>query len=102
MTFQPFLDSLKLGSPPEVSDELKALWYDAKGDWAKAHDLISQTESKSHCLIHAYLHRKEGDIWNADYWYRKADTKRKDWSLKEEWESLVKQFLPAENQFPQP
>jgi hypothetical protein len=55
--------------------------------------VISERETQPHCLIHAYLHRKEGDIWNADYWYTRAGIKRKDWTLKEEWENLVHQFL---------
>ena len=93
MFYQFFIDSIKSDSLPEVSNELKSLWYDAKGDWEKAHDLVSETETKSYCLIHAYLHRKEGDIGNADYWYRKAGEKRKDWSLKEEWDFLVNHFL---------
>ena len=95
MTYAEFTESLNKQSPPDVSDHLKALWYDAKGDWEKAHDVISENETKSHCLIHAYLHRKEGDIWNADYWYRKAGEKRREWSLEEEWEYLVRQFLIA-------
>lgn len=93
MTYEVFRDSLKASSPPDVSAELKSLWYDGKGDWEKAHDMISEKDTKSHCLIHAYLHRKEGDIWNADYWYNRAGIKRKDWSLEEEWEDLVIQFL---------
>ena len=93
MTFENFIHSLNENSPPVVSEELKSLWFDAKGDWEKAHDVISEKETKSHCLIHAYLHRKEGDIWNADYWYRKAGEKRKEWSLEEEWKELVKNLL---------
>jgi len=93
LTYDNFTLSLKQDSPPEVSDELKALWYDAKGDWEKAHDLISETETKSHCLIHAYLHRKEGDIWNADYWYQRAGENRKTWTLEEEWEFLAQKLL---------
>ena len=93
MTFEDFIYSLDENSPPSVSEELKSLWYDGKGDWERAHDVISEKETKSHCLIHAYLHRKEGDIWNADYWYRRAGEKRKDQKLEEEWENLVKQFI---------
>jgi hypothetical protein len=93
MTFEDFNHSLDENSPPGVSDELKALWYDAKGDWEKAHNIIGEKETKSFCQIHAYLHRKEGDIWNAEYWYRRAGEKRKDWTLQEEWEELVNQFL---------
>ena len=93
MPYSEFTETLNKDLAPDVSDLLKALWYDAKGDWEKAHDVISEKETKSHCLIHAYLHRKEGDIWNADYWYRKAGEKRKEWSLVEEWEDLVKNLL---------
>jgi len=93
MDYTRFLDSLQHDIPPESSVELKALWYDAKGNWEKAHDLIAEKETKSHCLIHAYLHRKEGDSWNADYWYKRAGEKRKDWTLQEEWEDLVRRFL---------
>jgi hypothetical protein len=93
MTYAQFVDSLEKSSPPALSIELKSLWYDGKGDWEKAHQVISERETQPHCLIHAYLHRKEGDIWNADYWYTRAGIKRKDWTLKEEWENLVHQFL---------
>jgi len=93
MTFELFQDSLKLDSPPKVSNELKALWYDAKGDWEKSHDIIQDIDTRDAALIHAYLHRKEGDTWNADYWYNRAGVKRKDWTLQEEWDDLVKQFL---------
>ena len=55
-----------------TSNEQIALWYDAKGDWKLAHDQVDHLTSKSASLVHAYLHRKEGDSWNADYWYRKA------------------------------
>lgn len=76
----------------DLSPELKALWYDGKGDWKLAHDQVDHLTSKSASRIHAYLHRKEGDIWNADYWYSKAGEKRPDLSLEEEWEDLVGRF----------
>jgi hypothetical protein len=74
------------------SAELKALWYDGKGDWKKAHDQVDHLSGKSAARVHAYLHRKEGDLWNADYWYGKAGEKRPNLSLEEEWESLVERF----------
>lgn len=76
-----------------ASNELIALWYDGKGDWKLAHDQVDHLTSKSASRIHAYLHRKEGDSWNADYWYRKAGEKRPETSLEEEWEELVELFL---------
>lgn len=76
-----------------ASNELIALWYDGNGNWEKAHDQVDHLTSKSASRIHAYLHRKEGDSWNADYWYRKAGEKRPETSLEEEWEELVQRFL---------
>ena len=90
MTFEQFLQSLSLASPPStVSDHLKALWYDAKGDWQQSHNIIQDIEDASAALIHAYLHRKEGDIGNADYWYRRAGRKRPASTLQEEWKDIV-------------
>lgn len=77
----------------DLSPELKALWYDAKGDWKLAHDQVDHLTSKSASRVHAYLHRKEGDIWNSDYWYRKAGEKRPEISLDEEWEFLFSRFF---------
>jgi hypothetical protein len=74
--------------------ELLALWYDAKDDWKSAHDQVDQLSGKNAARVHAYLHRKEGDLWNADYWYSKAGEKRPNLSLEEEWEELVNRFLP--------
>jgi hypothetical protein len=72
--------------------ELLALWYDGHGDWEKSHDQVDQLSGKSAARIHAYLHRKEGDQWNADYWYKRAGDKRPDITLEEEWIFLVQQF----------
>jgi hypothetical protein len=72
--------------------ELMALWHDGKGQWEKAHDQVDQLSGKSAARIHAYLHRKEGDLWNADYWYRKAGEPRPNASLEEEWEELLGRF----------
>lgn len=94
MNLEDFKRSLTETSPPkESSAYLKSLWYDAKGDWTKAHDTISEIENKNAAWVHAYLHRKEGDTGNADYWYHRAGKKRPDVSLEKEWEELVKEFL---------
>ena len=94
MNFEQFNNSLNQNNPPEnSSDYLKALWYDAKYNWQKAHELIQDIEDKSAAWIHAYLHRKEGDIWNADYWYNRAGKKRPSVSLQEEWKDLVHAML---------
>lgn len=94
MTFEEFNGSLTDIQPPSsTSPYLKALWYDGKEDWEKAHTIIQDVEDSAAAWVHAYLHRKEGDIWNADYWYRRAGRKRPDLSLKDEWESIVKELL---------
>jgi hypothetical protein len=77
----------------ELSVYLKALWFDAKGDWEKAHTLIQDVPDKTAAWVHAYLHRKEGDIWNADYWYTKASKKRPSMPLDQEWEEIVSSLL---------
>lgn len=89
-----FKQSLYAASPPpEASVYAQALWYEAKGDWEKAHVLIQDLPDKKAAWIHAYLHRKEGDTWNADYWYSKAGRKRPQQSLEEEWESIADAML---------
>ena len=93
-TLAEFKESLKLEEPATgLSVQLRSLWYDGKGDWHKAHAQVDQLTDHASAWVHAYLHRKEGDIWNADYWYSKARQIRPSVSLGEEWEQLVLQFL---------
>ena len=90
MNLFTFKESLAGNEPPKTSSVyLKALWYDAKDKWDNAHKLIQDVDDKNAAWIHAYLHRKEGDIANADYWYSRAGKKRPSVSLKEEWEQIV-------------
>lgn len=89
-TLSEFKASLSSDQPVTgVSVQLKSLWYDGKGDWQKAHAEVDQLDDTASAWVHAYLHRKEGDIWNADYWYRKAGKTRPAISLEAEWEQLV-------------
>ena len=93
-TLAEFKASLNLPEPPPgLSVQLKSLWYDAKGDWHEAHARVDQLTDQASARVHAYLHRKEGDIWNAGYWYNKAGQTRPDMSLEKEWEQLVLEFL---------
>ena len=90
ITITGFISSLSLEELPDgLSVYEKALWFAGKGDWEKAHDLIQDVDDKQAAQIHAYLHRKEGDLSNARYWYAKAGTQMPELSLEEEWESLV-------------
>jgi hypothetical protein len=94
MNIDEFIQSIYLENPPEgLSPLLLALWYDAKGNWDKSHDTISEIESRDAAAVHAYLHRKEGDLWNADYWYTRAGKARKNIPLPAEWNELVKSII---------
>lgn len=94
MNFDSFRKSLSSSAPPPgLSDYLQALWYDGNGDWEKAHTIIQDVPDKTASWIHAYLHRKEGDESNAQYWYHKAGKKMPAESLEKEWEEMVKELL---------
>jgi hypothetical protein len=94
MNLSLFKEGLSGSEPPQQSSiYLKALWYDAKGEWDKSHNLIQDVNDKNASWIHAYLHRKEGDNGNADYWYSKAGKKRPSISLEKEWEEITEAFL---------
>ncbi len=94
MTKQEFINSLSQNNPPDsIRAELLALWYDKKDNWHRAHQIAQEIPSFSGSWIHAYLHRKEGDEWNAGYWYRRANQPFPRHSLDQEWELLVNAFL---------
>jgi hypothetical protein len=94
MSLEDFKSSLEEESPPpSLTPLLKALWYEGNGNWQKAHELAQDVNSTDGAWVHAYLHRKEGDVSNADYWYRKAKKKMPDVSLFEEWEEIVAELL---------
>ena len=93
-TLTEFKASLNSEQPyTGLSIQLKSLWYDGKGNWHMAHNQVDSQTDQLSAWVHAYLHRKEGDIWNADYWYSKARQARPDVSLEAEWEALVIYFL---------
>ncbi|MFK7980652.1 MAG: hypothetical protein AB8G86_11765 [Saprospiraceae bacterium] len=97
MQLNNFKNSLQQKSPPpNLSPNLLALWYDGKGDWTKAHDIADGNPYPEANWVHAYLHRKEGDDWNANYWYRRAGKTMPTLSLAEEWTNLVVYFLEKE------
>ena len=94
MTFAEFEHSLKNRTPQEnLNLHLKVLWYDANGNWDKAHDIAQDILTQDGSLLHAYLHRVEGDDWNAGYWYKLAAEPNFSGSLKDEWLYLVNKFL---------
>jgi hypothetical protein len=91
MNFDDFKTSLSQSQPLEsLPSALKALWWDAKGDWDKAHAFAQEQDDSEGAWAHAYLHRKEGDTFNASYWYRRADKPHAKVSLSEEWAEIAK------------
>jgi len=96
MTFEEFNKSLSDEVPPSgLTEELKGMWWDGKGNWQQSHETVQDLGSKAAAWVHAYLHRKEGDIWNADYWYSRAGKTRPKVGLNEEWEQIVKELISA-------
>ena len=102
MDVERFLASLGAAEPPEAAGPLlEALWHDARGGWDRAHALVQAQEGPDAAAVHAYLHRKEGDLANADYWYARAGRKRFEGDLQMEWRALV-EALAAQRKGPAP
>ncbi|MCL6265657.1 hypothetical protein [Flagellimonas myxillae] len=94
LDYEHFQETLGKPQPPESwPDALRALWYDAKGDWNASHDIAQDLHTSMGSWIHAYLHRKEGDRWNAGYWYRQAGEPFPEVSLEEELKVMVESLL---------
>jgi len=79
--------------PAGLSLALQTLWWDAKGDWKRAHECAQEDRGQTGSIVHAYLHRKEPDLANAGYWYNRAGRAPATGSLDEEWEALAKELL---------
>jgi hypothetical protein len=96
MDLAEFKSSLIQSDPPAtLPAPLTALWWDAKGDWTRAHDLVDELESQDGMAVHAYLHRKSGQTDNADYWYARAGHQHHRPDLTAEWQSLTESLLPG-------
>jgi hypothetical protein len=94
MNFEEYLKSIDNDSPsPRLSEILTSLWWDKKGNWDTAHTIAQNIPTQEGSAVHAYLHREEGVLWNADYWYSRAGRKRPNISLSEEWKLLVEEML---------
>jgi hypothetical protein len=94
MTFDDYMASLTRNKPPsQLSQPLTSLWWDKKGDWDTAHTIAQDFSSEQGSAVHAYLHRKEGVLWNADYWYSRAGRQRPNIPLEAEWRMLVEEML---------
>jgi len=94
MTFDEYINSIDADRPPSgLSETLTSLWWDKKGDWDRAHAIAQDIPTVQGSAVHAYLHREEGVIWNADYWYARAGRPRQDIPLDAEWKQLAEEML---------
>jgi len=97
MTIAEFLSSIEEREEPvfEWTTELKALWWCKKGNWVKAHDLAQDAGSREGDWIHAHLHRVEGDLGNAGYWYSRAGRRQGRQSVEQEWAEITEEILTS-------
>jgi hypothetical protein len=80
---------------PSLEPPLAALWWAAKGDWDAAHRIVQDEDTRDAAWVHAYLHRVEGDLGNAGYWYRRAARPVAEDALDAEWERIVSALLTS-------
>jgi len=96
LNYHEFLQLCQQKSVPEgLSPILRALWLDYRGNWDAAHRIVQDIESVTASSVHAYLHRKEGDLSNAAYWYSRAGKAMPDRELEQEWEALARSMLAS-------
>ncbi len=94
MDLPAFKKSLDQDAPPkDLGRALAALWHEAKGDWDQAHRLAQAQKDAVGAWVHAYLHRVEGDLSNADHWYRRAEKPPSLAPLKQEWDEIAGALL---------
>jgi hypothetical protein len=94
VNLEQFRDSVQGIKPPDgITSALVALWWDAKGDWSKAHDAVQDDHGPEGAWVHAYLHRKQGDASNAAYWYEEAKRALATSSLEEEWGEIASSLV---------
>jgi hypothetical protein len=94
MTKDEFIQAIaKQEKCPSLPPALQALWYDKKGDWHMAHEVSQNASDADSAWVHGYLHRKEGDIKNARYWYKRGSQPEFTDGLDLEWEHIVSELL---------
>lgn len=95
MTVAEFRHAIATGLPAGLAPALAALAADARGDWDEAHRLAQAVDDEAGAWVHAYLHRKEGDLGNAAYWYRRAGQPVATDGLDVEWEQILAALLAS-------
>jgi hypothetical protein len=94
MDLTEFRASTAASEPPAgMSLPLQTLWWEAKGDWQRAHACAQDDHTPNGAIVHAYLHRVEGDLSNAGGWYSRAGRPPATCALAEEWSALASEFL---------
>ena len=94
MTLAELNASLKASAPPrDLAPPVQSLWWAAKGDWDRAHGIVMKDDSREAAWVHAYLHRVEGDLPNAGYWYRTAGKPIAAGPLEPEWAGIAAALL---------
>jgi hypothetical protein len=96
MTFDDFNKTLSSAAPPDnIAGPLAGLWWAAKGDWDTSHKIVQDDAGREAAWVHAYLHRVEGDLPNASYWYRTAGKPVATGALDDEWSAITTELLEA-------
>jgi hypothetical protein len=95
MTLEEFEATVKAAAPPAVSPALLALWHSARGEWHAAHRVAQDVPGRDGAWVHAHLHRQEGDLGNARYWYRQAGTEEATDALEVEWRRIAGALLAS-------
>jgi hypothetical protein len=90
--FQQLIEKQHL-CPETLPKALQALFYDKKGNWDKAHEIVQNANDADSAWVHGYLHRKEGDLSNAQYWYRRSNQPEFSGRLNQEWEEITSYLL---------
>ena len=94
MDYAFFERSLAENAPPAGSEPLlQAMWFERQGNWKRAHEIAQDINSDDAAWVHAYLHRREGDLPNAGYWYRQAKRPVERGDMDEEWRAIVTALL---------
>jgi hypothetical protein len=93
MTIDEFRATLRDAEPPPVAPALRAMWHAANGNWNEAHRIAQDINDRSGAWVHAHLHRAEGDLGNARYWYRQAAQGEATDSLEAEWSRIATALL---------
>ena len=90
----PFVRSLDRDAPPPgATAMLRAVWHGLRGDWDAAHELAQAQDDAEGAWIHAWLHRIEGDLGNADYWYRRAGRPARRDDIRDEWLEIARALM---------